>query len=273
MAADVSAADGAPPDLLAAAAEARRHYLPRPVFQADPKRPRRYRLRQARYVVLAQDIDGWAAAAARAGRKLSLLDVGCGWGPLLWQLEGEPHAADVELSAADLADKITHKRERYREFFAGDLERGYPEIPSDRYDVVVCEQVLEHLERLDVALATLARVVRPGGILVIGVPIFFPPLHLARRHLVPLLARVLPALHLGDHHQAFSLTSFLRLLRAYPELGVARVRGFRIVSGGLLWRLENHAWWWRLNRWLGEIMPSLCIEAQIVLVKAPPSGG
>jgi SAM-dependent methyltransferase len=262
--------DAAPISL--AAVRARHTYVPKQNFQTEAKRPRRYRLRQARYVVLAQDIDRWAADAAAAGLPLSLLDVGCGWGPLLCQLEVEPHFASLRISGADLADKIMHRRELYREFFAGDLSRGYPEIASDRYDVVVCEQVLEHLDALDTALATLSRIVRPGGVLVIGVPIFFPPLHLARRHLVPLLARLWPRFQPGDHEQAFSLWSFRRLLRAHPQLGIARMRGFRIVSGGLLRRLEDYAWWWRLNRRLGELLPALCIEVQVLLVKSPAIG-
>src|SRR5438445_6864101 len=69
----------------------RRIYSPRHAFDIDPKRPQRYRLRLSRYMVLAQDISDWAGEAARAGRALSVLDVGCGWGPLLSQLESEPH--------------------------------------------------------------------------------------------------------------------------------------------------------------------------------------
>src|SRR5437016_5209637 len=117
----------------------RRAYSPRHAFDVDPKRPQRYRLRLARYMVLAQDISGWA-------------------------------------------------------------------------------------------IATPLRVTRPGGILVIGVPIFFPPLHLARKHLVPRLAGILRHPATASHLQAFSLFSFLRLLRAYPGLSVAKARGFRIVS-------------------------------------------
>src|SRR5579872_7309879 len=49
----------------------------------DPHRGQRYSLRQARYDALAEDISGWAAAAARAGETLSVLDVGCGSGHLL----------------------------------------------------------------------------------------------------------------------------------------------------------------------------------------------
>jgi SAM-dependent methyltransferase len=246
----------------------RRAYSPRQAWAVDPKRPQRYRLRLARYMVLAQDISDWAGAAELAGRELSVLDVGCGWGPMLAQLEAEPHFDNIRISACDRADAELYKRELYHEFFIGDLADGYPEIGSDCYDVVVCEQVLEHLDTLDQAIATLVRVTRPGGIFVIGVPIFFPPLHLARKYLVPRLAGILRHPETASHVQAFSLFSFLRLLRAYPNLSVVKARGFRIISGGLLRPLENYRWWWQFNRRLGELLPALCIEVQIILSKS-----
>jgi 2-polyprenyl-3-methyl-5-hydroxy-6-metoxy-1,4-benzoquinol methylase len=249
----------------------RRAYAPRHAFDIDPKRPQRYRLRLSRYMVLAQDISDWAGAAALAGRALSVLDVGCGWGPLLNQLEAEPHFDNIRISACDMADAELYKRELYQEFFVGDLAGGYPEIGSGRYDVGVCEQVLEHLDKLDSAVATLVRVTRPGGILVIGVPIFFPPLHLARKYLVPRLAGILRHPETASHLQAFSLFSFLPLLRAYPNLSIVKTRGFRIISGGLLRPLENYRWWWQLNRRIGELLPALCIEVQIILRKSPAS--
>jgi hypothetical protein len=46
------------------------------------------------------------------------------------------------------------------------------------------------------------------------------------------------------------------------------VRGFRIISGGLLRPLENYRWWWRFNRRLGARLPAACIEAQIIARKA-----
>ncbi len=245
----------------------RPEYVPRQVFPVDPKRPEPYRLRLARYAVLAQDINFWAAHAARVGGALALLDVGCGWGPLLCQLEAEPNFNSLHISGADLADNVLYKRELYREFFVGDLTQGYPAIAADRYDIVVCEQVLEHLDTLDAAIATLARVARPGGIIVIGVPIFVPPLDLARKHLVPWLRRVFSLGSTASHQQAFSLSSFVGLIKHNPGLQVINARGFRIISGGLLRRLENYSWWWRFNRRLGELLPALCIEAQIILVK------
>ena len=249
----------------------RRAYAPRHAFDVDPKRPERYRLRLSRYMVLAQDISDWAGAAALAGQTLSVLDVGCGWGPLLCQLEGEPNFANIRISASDISDTKLYKRELYHEFFEGDLAGGYPEIGPDRYDVVVCEQVLEHLESLDEAITMLVRVTRPGGRVVIGVPIFFPPLHLARKYLVPRLAGILRHPETASHLQAFSLFSFLRLLRAHPNLKIEKARGFRIISGGLLRPLENYRWWWQLNRRLGELLPALCIEVQIILRKSAAS--
>jgi SAM-dependent methyltransferase len=239
---------------------------PRLAFGVDPTRPERYSLRQARYEALAADISGWAGAAARRGETLSVLDVGCGWGPVLCHLKERPHFASIELSGADLRDTRMHSQELYGAFFVGDLAAGYPEIPSQRYDIVICEQVIEHLERLDTALDTLVRVLRPGGILIIGVPIFLPPLHLARKHLVPLLPGFLRPDD-STHEQAFSMRSFLRELRKHSKLKVLTVRGFRILSGGLLRRLENYRWWWRLNRRLGELIPAACIEIQVIARK------
>src|ERR1700704_414641 len=114
----------------------RRAYSPRHAFDIDPKRPERFRLRLARYMVLAQDISDWAGEAARAGRALSVLDVGCGWGPLLCQLEAEPYFDNMRISACDMSDTRHYKTELYDEFFIGDLTGGYPEIASARYDVV-----------------------------------------------------------------------------------------------------------------------------------------
>ena len=236
-------------------------------FGIDPTRPERYSLRQSRYEALASDISAWAGEAAARGETLSLLDIGCGWGPLLRYLDSKPNFDRIRISGADLVDAALYRKDAYEEYVVGDLTGGYPEIPSGPYDIVVCEQVLEHLDRLDIALDTLVRVLRPGGTLVIGVPIFLPPLHLARKYLVPPLAKLLGHPDSASHQQAFSMRSFLRELRRRPELTLVKVRGFRIISGGLLRRMENYRWWWRLNRRIGELVPAACIEIQIILKK------
>lgn len=51
---------------------------------------------------------------------------------------------------------------------AGDLERL--SLPDDAFDAAVCAEVLEHLDDDAAALAELARVLRPGGLLIVTVP-------------------------------------------------------------------------------------------------------
>src|SRR5713226_2613505 len=87
----------------------------------DPQRPQPYRLRLARYAVVAQDISDWAGAAAPGGRRLAVLDVGCGWGVLLRHLEITRHFANMTISATDLSDIRGYGKEFYREFVLGDL--------------------------------------------------------------------------------------------------------------------------------------------------------
>lgn len=54
-----------------------------------------------------------------------------------------------------------------------------PQVPSGRYDSVVCHQVLEHVPDPRAAISEIARVIKPGGRLIVSVP------HLSRQHELP----------------------------------------------------------------------------------------
>lgn len=242
-------------------------------FGVDPHRKERFSLRQSRYDAIASDLDDWACAAARAGRKLSVLDVGCGTGTLLRHLEVKPYFADMVVSATNFYEKTTYKPEAYHEYFVCDLTRPCPALTSCTYDVVVCEQMLEHLSAVSTAVETLVRVVRPGGRLIIGAPIHFPPLDLARIHLVPTLDRIAGrAPGSRGHLQVFTLASLRRVVGHHSELRFVEERGFRIISGGVLRPLENLRWYWRANRWIGTRLTALCPEAQLILEKCLADG-
>jgi SAM-dependent methyltransferase len=246
----------------------RRHRLPaKPghAFGVDPFRPQYWSLRQSRYDALAQDVSDWAAELA-AGETLSLLDIGCGTGVLLRHFEHKENFERLAISGADLS-KDVYRRDLYRELYLGDLCAGYPEIPSNAFDVVICEQVLEHLPTLEHAVRTLERVLKPGGRLIVGVPIFLPPLCFIRRHMVGKIDRIFQPRRSRGHLQAFTVSSFLDEFKKHSHLRVLKVRGFRIISGGLLRPLENYRWWWKLNRRLGELIPGTCIEIQAIMTK------
>src|SRR5260370_36054072 len=94
--------------------------MPRQAFGIDPTRRERYSLRQSRYEALAADISAWAGEAAVRDATLSLLDVGCGWGPLLRYLDTKPHFDRLRISATDMRDAALYRKELYEEYVIGD---------------------------------------------------------------------------------------------------------------------------------------------------------
>lgn len=99
---------------------------------------------------LARWLAGQAAEAAAALGPYRLLDVGCGelpYAPLF-----RPHAA--EIVGLDTADNP-------RATLTGTIE-AIP-APDASFDVVLCAQVLEHVNDPPQGIRELARVTRPGG--------------------------------------------------------------------------------------------------------------
>lgn len=235
-------------------------------FGVDPRRREFFSLRQARYDRLAEAVTEIAAGiAAREGRKARLLDIGPWDGVLLRHLEAHDGIRHVEYTLADLALRDDfHGREHVAAMFFGDLQQGYPEIASDAYDIVVCEQVIEHLAETTVAVKTLERVARPGGWVIIGVPTFPPPLHHVRRIGQPVWDRWFPPGKVRGHLQTFSAGSFKALVRNHTRLKLADIRGFRIFSGGPFAPLEEKEWWWRFAMATGRAMPWACVEVQSI---------
>lgn len=229
-----------------------------------------YRLRQARYHALAEDVAGYVERHyAETGRPADVLDVGVCDGVSRRYIEVHPADKHIRYHGADIfphGRQHVYKHRRWT-LYDCDLEDGLVGLPSDRFDIVVCEQVLEHLNRTDLALADLVRVLKPGGLLVLGVPIFPHGVHWIRRHVIPIMDRLFRIKKVRSHIQAFSKRSFLQLLNAAGDVSISQSRGFRIVSGGVLRPLEYHRWWWRLNRTIGALVPSLCVEIQVLATK------
>ncbi|MGN9841405.1 methyltransferase domain-containing protein [Nonomuraea sp. H19] len=93
------------------------------------------------------------------------LDAACGTGRLAALLAGCGHRVRGVDSSPDM---LTRARRRVPdgEFHLGDLHR-LP-LPDDAVDLVVCSLALAHVPALDPVLAEFARVLRPGGHVVIS---------------------------------------------------------------------------------------------------------
>ncbi len=239
-------------------------------FGVDPTRKERYSLRQARYKAIADEFARLIPEFRTRGERLQFLDVGVWNGISMRYIETQDPTGLVDYHGVDLKlHAEVYNRDAWKSLNEGNLLHGLPFVPSNTYDVVVCEQVLEHLPEVDGALATLNRVVKPGGLLILGVPIFPPGIQLLRKHFVPWLDQQVGRKKARGHLQAFSRSSFETAIQDSCTVELLDARGFRMISGGLFRPLENHRWWWQANRRLGSWLPGLCTEIQVVARKQP----
>ncbi|MEM7001825.1 MAG: class I SAM-dependent methyltransferase [Pseudomonadota bacterium] len=228
-------------------------------FGVEPAKVK-YRLRLARYPALAEYLADWVANRASAGdRGFKLLDIGAGMGRTFLYLQAADLDQHFQMIGLDIdpGRKDAVYANNPWDIRQGDAEQGL-DFPDNSLDVVVCEQLLEHLNHPQRVIEEVQRVLKDDGLFFCGVPIFPEPVAKLRRWWVKR-----NGLGRSDHIQTYSLRSIRQQLS--PRFVEIEARGFRIVSGGLLRRLENHAWWYRFNRRLGRFVPGLCIEVQLIL--------
>ena len=91
-----------------------------------------------------------------------VLDAGCGYTLPL------DFPRSVRLVGLDESSEALAKNENIDAAIVGDVE-SHP-FAVGEYDAILCWNVLEHLERPRRALANMARALRPGGMLIIGIP-------------------------------------------------------------------------------------------------------
>jgi 2-polyprenyl-3-methyl-5-hydroxy-6-metoxy-1,4-benzoquinol methylase len=107
----------------------------------------------------------WAAQAARGKR---VLDVACGAGygsAILAEAGAEVRGADVDPEAVRLASERSGGAAEFQEADIAALP-----YDDDSFDLVVCFETIEHVSDQAAALDELARVLAPGGLLMISSP-------------------------------------------------------------------------------------------------------
>ena len=96
----------------------------------------------------------------------TVLDAGCGWGTTLDALD----RAGYRASGMDISRKTLEQLDRPgRALFVADLARDMAQ-PVASFDAVLALDVIEHIDDDRGAVARLARLVRPGGVLIVSVP-------------------------------------------------------------------------------------------------------
>ncbi|KAF0245938.1 MAG: hypothetical protein FD180_1200 [Planctomycetota bacterium] len=238
---------------------------PKLAFEVEPAH-RLFRLRLARYRYHAE-----ALAEHLPEGPSFVLDAGCGKGrlPGYWKRWGAPSKSPRVVGMDFDRRRLAKAKERnYPNLIVADLTRPWP-FRDESVDAVVCEQVLEHLEdrHFEYALSEIRRVLKPGGFALVGTPVFmgiellFAPIWTR----INALLRRLKGMSQAPHLQHMSAK---RLRRRVEKCGLQPlgVRGHRVFS---LWfaALEDYEWYFRLHRWFGRNMPSLCGEVTVSAIK------
>ena len=158
-------------------AEQRRHWYREEHFAGQLGNPSARAVVEGRWRFFSAEIRHWLATGAgtsEAGRKpLRVLDAGCGDGINLVGLTRIFEELDqpIELTGFDYNEL---RIERARGLgLACRLEVGsldHTGLADAGFDLVLINHVLEHIPEKGAVLAELRRIMRPGGLLIVGVP-------------------------------------------------------------------------------------------------------
>lgn len=176
----------------------------------------------------------------------SALDVGCGLGTTLIALR--PRCSEVIGLDLHPAGKKAHPGLDIREH---DLNSGSLPFPDDRFDVVVCTEVLEHLFYPIRILQEIKRVLKPEGRAVISLPNAY---HIYNRRDV-LLGRPVAEHSEFDsyaHHYFTSVADDIAFVKNELEVLDLRYDWIRTGVSGLVARL------WRNPRLFARGVMMLC---------------
>lgn len=104
------------------------------------------------------------------GRIETVLDVGCGSASLSCELAATyPNLVVSGMDPASQFQEFINPPANFS-FVAGSLERIPPQVAESRYDLMICGEVLEHIEDDAAALQRMWELLSPNGQLLLSVP-------------------------------------------------------------------------------------------------------
>ena len=219
---------------------------------------RRYPVRALRYWWLNAAI---AEEAARLASPPAIADIGCDTGLIkrfVLPIEGARWTGlDLDISRPGV------EQAKYDELHQCDFDQRLP-LEDGAFDIVIFSHVLEHLPRPEFTMAEAARILKPGGMMLLATPT--APKTVAKfvekkfnRQLKEGTRRV------GQHIHCF-WPERLRQMAENEGLVVEFSAGSAVIRKRNS-RLEDHAAWIRMNQIAAGLFPSIGREVCLQLRK------
>ncbi len=117
------------------------------------------------YFIARSSLNHYLSLLVDARTTLRVLDVGCGSMPYR-----SCFPADAEYHGLEIDQERNHKNSLVSFFYDGST---FP-LEDEVYDYVICSQVLEHSFTPEMLLQEIARVLKPGGMLLLTIPFLWP---------------------------------------------------------------------------------------------------
>jgi ubiquinone/menaquinone biosynthesis C-methylase UbiE len=152
----------------------------------------------------------------------NMLDVGCGDGSRTMRIASYCNIDITRIYGVDYDEDLIKKCQDI--FHAVKIDLEFESIPhhNDIFDLVICNQVLEHLKNYSKVIDELIRITKKKGYILIGIPNLA---HLINR--IYLLFGIQPmciALD-GPHVRAFTHRNFVKMLDSLQEIKLIDVEG------------------------------------------------
>ena len=186
-------------------------------------------------VFARREIAGWVRDYLRESgiSRPRVLDIGLGGAHDLAELESAAGSLSIDILGIECnPERIAAARAQGIEVHAIDIESESIPVPDASLDVVTANHVVEHLKEVFFFFSEVSRVLKPGGIAIVG----FPNLGAWHNRLALLFGAEPPCMRmLGSHVRGITIPGFKRFIEFGGFFMVERVQGraFYLLPRGL----------------------------------------
>lgn len=109
-----------------------------------------------------QNLQEFINHALDGRHSIVLLEAGCGSATYI------NFAPKTYTIGIDVSKKQLERNDRLDQKILGDIQ--YYQLPTEQYDVIICWNVLEHVQKPTLALENFSKAIKPGGLIIISIP-------------------------------------------------------------------------------------------------------